>query len=254
MSTPRSSLLIPHFLSPKLIGTRHETSLHRELKFSYAASGRTETEVAGFVADGITADGEFIEVQTGSFRPLKKKAQAFAAQGRVCVVHPVIIAKYIEVFDSRGKRLYRRKSPRRGTPWDLFNALVHAPELPFIRGLTIEVVLIDVSEERIQDGKGSWRRKGVSIRDRKLLALHERIRLKKPSDYLRFVPFGPQESFTSADLKEKAGIRRELAQKTLYVLTKLGVVQVTGKQRNALVFSLVSNGRRFFQLKQQTTT
>ena len=224
-------------MKKKSIGTRHETSLHRQLKFSYAASGRTETEVAGFVADGISANGEFIEVQTGSFAPLKKKAQAFAAQARVCIVHPVIIAKYIEVFDSRGKRLYRRKSPRRGTPWDLFNALVYAPELPFIRGLTIELVLVDVSEQRIHDGKGSWRRKGISIKDRTLLTLHERIRLKKPSDYLRFVPFGPNEPFTSSDLKEKTGIRRELAQKTLYVLAKLGIVQITGKQRNALVYS-----------------
>jgi hypothetical protein len=223
-------------MKKKSIGTRHETSLHRELKFSYAGSGRIETEVAGFVADGITADGEFIEVQTGSFGPLREKAQTFAAQGKVCIVHPVIITKYIEVFDARGKRLYRRKSPRRGTPWDLFNALVYAPELPFIRGLTIEVVLIDVSEQRVRDGKGSWRRKGVSIKDRKLLTLHERIRLKKPSDYLRFVPFG-KEPFTSSDLKEKAGIRRELAQKTLYVLVKLGIIQITGKQRNALVYS-----------------
>ena len=243
MSAPHSSPLIPHssFLTPHSIGTRHETSLHRQLKFSYAALGRTEAEVDGFVADGISVDGEFIEVQTGSFGPLKKKAQALAAQGRLRIIYPVIVTKYIEVFDSKGKRLYRRKSPRRGGPWDLFNALVYAPELPLVRGLTIELVLVDAAEQRVRDGKGSWRRKGISIGDRTLLAVHERIRLKKPSDYLRFVPFGAQEPFTSADLREKAGIRREQAQKTLYVLAKLGVIEKTGKQRNALVYQLVSN-------------
>ena len=222
----------------KSIGTRHETSLHRELKFSYAA--RTEAEVDGYVADGISADGEFIEVQTGSFGPLKEKARVFAAQGKLRIIYPVIIAKYIEVFDSKGKRLYRRKSPRRGGPWDLFNALVYAPELPLARGLTIELALVDVSEQRIRDGKGSWRRKGLSIRDRKLLALHEHIRLEKPSDYLRFVPFGKKDRFTSVNLGEKADIRRELAQKTLYVLARLGVIEKTGKQRNTLVYRIVS--------------
>ena len=224
----------------KSIGTRHETSLHRQLKFSYAALGRTEAEVGDYVADGISADGEFIEVQTGSFGPLKKKAQALAAQGKLRIIYPVIITKYIEVFDSKGKRLYRRKSPRRGGPWDLFNALVYAPELPLAHGLTIELVLVDVSEQRFRDGKGSWRRKGISIRDRKLLALHERIRLEKPADYLRFIPFGKKERFTSANLGEKAGIRRELAQKTLYVLARLGVIEKTEKQRNTLVYRIVS--------------
>jgi hypothetical protein len=122
----------------------------------------------------------------------------------------------------------------------LFNALVYAPELPLVRGLTIELVLVDAAEQRVRDGKGSWRRKGISIGDRTLLAVHERIRLKKPSDYLRFVPFGAKEQFTSVHLGEKAGIRRELAQKTLYTLARLGVVDKIAKQRNALVYQTVS--------------
>ena len=223
----------------KSIGTRHETSLHRDLKFSYAGQkGQTEVELGGFVADGISADGEFIEVQTGSFGPLKKKVNEFALQGKVRVVYPVIINKYIEVCEKNGKRKYRRKSPRRGNPWDLFDALVYAPDLPLIPGLSIELALVDVEEYRVSDGKGSWRRKGVSIKDRKLLAVHERIRLEKPVDYLRFVPFSKKEAFTAAKLGEKTGISIDLARKTLYVLCRLGMVEKTGKRGNTLVYSL----------------
>ena len=224
----------------KSIGTRCESSLHRALKFSYAGR-RTEREVAGFVADGISAEGEFIEVQIGSFAPLKQKAVKFARLGRLRVIYPVIITKYIEVFGSNGKREYRRKSPRRGSPWDLFNALVYAPELPLTRSLTIELVLLDACEQRIRDGKGSWRRKGLSIKDHQLLAVHERIRLKKLADYRRFVPFTREECFTSASLGEKARIRRELAQKTLYVLLRLGIIEKAGKQRNAVVYRIIAN-------------
>jgi len=224
----------------KSIGTRRESSLHRALKFAYAGR-RTEREAAGFVADGISAEGEFIEVQTGSFAPLKHKVPELVKLGRLRIVYPVVIAKYIEVYSSNGKREYRRKSPRRGNPWDLFNALVYAPELPLTRGLAVELVLLDASEQRIRDGKGSWRRKGLSIKDHRLLAVHERICLEKLADYLRFVPFTRTEFFTSASLAERAGIRRELAQKTLYVLARLGIIEKTGKQRNAAVYRIIAS-------------
>jgi len=218
------------------IGTHNETSLHRELKFRYAGvDGETEAEVAGFVADGRNAEGEYFEVQTGSFGPLKKKALALR---RLRVIHPIIISKYIEVYNKKGRLQYRRKSPRRGTPWDLFDVLVYSPELPLVPGLIIELALVDAAEKRVQDGKGSWRRKGVSIRDRQMLVLHARITLKKLSDYNRFVPFKKKEKFTSALLAQKAGISVDLARKTLYVLTKLGIVKKIGKQRNAFVYSL----------------
>jgi hypothetical protein len=219
-----------------MIGTHNETSLHRDLKFRYAGQdGETEAEVAGFVADGINAEGEYIEIQTGSFGPLRKKA--LALQHSLRVVHPVIIAKYIEFYNKRGRLQYRRKSPRRGSPWDLFYALVHAPDLPLIPGLVIELALVDASEHRVQDGKGSWRRHGVSIHDRHMLALHDCITLEKPSDYIRFVPFKKNEQFTSTLLAQKAGIPVDLGRKALYVLARLGIVRKVGKRGNSLVYA-----------------
>jgi stalled ribosome alternative rescue factor ArfA len=219
------------------IGTNNESSLHRDLKFRYAGQdGETEAEVAGFVADGINAEGEYIEVQTGSFGPLRKKA--LVLQGRLRVVYPVIISKYIEVFNKKGKLQYRRKSPRRGSAWDLFNVLVYAPDLPLIPGLVIELALVDAAEQRVQDGKGSWRRRGISIHDRQMLALHETITLEKPSDYIRFIPFKKNEKFTSALLAQRTGIPVDLARKALYVLVRLGIVKKTGKQGNSLVYAI----------------
>ncbi|MDR2718449.1 MAG: hypothetical protein LBB89_10380 [Treponema sp.] len=225
---------------PRLIGTRNETSLHRDLKFTYAGEeGRTEAEVDGFVADGISANGEFIEVQTANFAALRKKITKFTEQGKLRIIYPVIITKYIEVFDADGERLYRRKSPRRGSPWDIFNEFIYAPDLPLIPRCTIELALVDACEQRVRDGKGSWWRKGLSIRDRQLITVHERICLKKPSDYRRFIPFEYDQEFTTANLAEKAGISHVLARRTLYVLTKLDMVQRTGKQRNAFVYQLI---------------
>jgi len=236
---------------PRSIGTRNESSLHRDLKFSYAGKhGRTETKVGGFVADGISAAGEYIEVQTTNFAPLREKIKKLTARRQLCIVYPAIISKYLEVFNADGKRAYRRKSSRRGSIWDLFDVLVYAPDVPLLPRVSIEIVLVDAAEQRVRDGKGSWRRKGLSIRDRQLITVHERIRLKKLSDYRRFVPFQRKEEFTSANLAKKAGISPVLARKTLYVLAKLGIVTRTGKQRNAFVYRLArlkSHGTKYLK-------
>jgi hypothetical protein len=234
------------------IGTKSESSLHRTLKYQYAGDGRTEEEVGGFIADGITDNGEIIEVQTGSFGPLKKKIPALAALGKVTVIHPIIITKYIEVYGADGKYLYRRKSPRRGCEWDLFNNLVYAPELALIPGLSIELALVDVTEKRRRDGKGSWRRRGVSIQDKELAAWHGCISLSRPADYLRFVPFKKGEEFTAAQLTKKAGIDTSLSHKTIYVLKKINVIRQIRKKGRAWIYqpSDISSSSRLFSAKR----
>jgi len=228
----------------RTIGTKNESSLHRQLKLSYAGSGgRTEVEFSGFVADAVGPDGERVEIQLGSFAPLKKKARELASLGPLKIVCPVIVAKRLEFLDSEGAEIGSRKSSRSGKIWDLFKAMVYAPELPLVPGLEIELALVDVAERRVRDGKGSWRRRGVSIGDRRLLALRERILLKRPCDYLRFVPFAKKEEFTARALAEKAGIRPDLARKTLYVLAGLGIVEKTGKRGNANLFRLSAGPR-----------
>ncbi|MDR0441783.1 MAG: replication protein [Treponema sp.] len=227
----------------KLIGTRNESSLHRTLKYSYAGNeGETEAIVGEYVADVISADGEYIEVQIGSFAPLKKKVKEFAAAGKVRIIHPIAAQKYIETYKpgrrrkSLGALLHRRKSPLKGSPWKLFDALMYAPELPLIRGLAIEIVMAEITEKRVKDGKGAWRRKGISIFDRELAAWYESILLEKPADYLRFVPYKKKQAFTGSMLAETAGIDTDTARKALYVLTKMGIVKRTGKKGNSWIY------------------
>jgi hypothetical protein len=227
------------------IGTRRESSLHRALKFRYSGcNGRTEQVLGNFVCDGITETGEIIEVQTGSFGPLREKAEKLAAQGPLRIIHPVVLTKYIETYSGDGVLIRKRKSPRRGSPWDLFRSLLYAPEIPLLKGLCIELALVDVLEKRILDGKGSWRRGGVSITDRELAVWHDSIILKKIRDYRRFIPPGQDQTFTTASLAEGAGISVDLARKTLYVLNKLGVVKRIGKKGRAAVYQLQGRGRQ----------
>jgi hypothetical protein len=221
------------------IGTEKESSLHRTLKFRYTGpGGRRETLVGSYVCDGTTEEGEIIEVQTGSFGALREKVKNLAKNSRVRIVHPVAVQKHIEVYDSGGRLIRRRKSPGKNGAWRLFKALLYAPELPLLPNLTIEIALVDILECRKDDGKGSWRRKGVSIADKTLAGWRGSIVLSCLNDYYRFVPFDRDEEFTAKDLAAKAGINRALAQKCLYVLFKLELVKRTGKQGNAIVYKI----------------
>jgi hypothetical protein len=219
------------------IGTKKESSLHRSLKFQYSGCGGViEARVGDYVCDGQTSEGEIIEVQTGSLGPLKEKVKCLVQTGKVRIIYPIIEKKNIELYDANGSLLYRRKSPQKGSAWDLFKALVYAPELCLLKNLTIELAIIDISEKRVNDGKGSWRRKGVSINDRFLDTWHRSLVLSKRDDYYQFIPFKKNEFFTVRDLEEKAGINVSLARKTLYVLTKMGIVERSGKQGNTYIY------------------
>jgi hypothetical protein len=221
------------------IGTEREGSLHRALKFRYSGDGG-ETEVirAGYVCDGITDQGVIIEVQTGSFGPLKKKIPSLLLQGPVRLIHPIILRTTIETWDEGGTLLRSRRSPRKGSAWDLFDALIHAPELPLLPGLSVELALVDVVEKRVTDGKGSWRRRGTSIVDRSITEYHGTQVFNTPRDYRYFLPVTRGESFTAKSLGEKAGVAPEMAGKALYVLSRIGLAERAGKTGNAYVYRL----------------
>jgi hypothetical protein len=224
------------------IGVRRESGLHRALKFRYSGkNGQTEQILGDYVCDGITETGEIIEIQTGSFGPLKEKARKLALQGPVRIVHPVIVTKYIETYDAKGALLRRRKSPRRGTQWDLFKSLLYAPEIPLVKGLCVELALIDVVEKRVQDGKGSWRRGGASIAGREREGWRDSIILKTKRDYRRFVPREQGKDLTVGILAKNAGISPGLAGKTLYVLAKMGVVERTGKKGRSYTYRVAGS-------------
>ncbi len=220
------------------IGTERESALHAALKARYAGpGGRTEVETGAFVCDALTAGGEYVEVQTGSLGPLRDKAAFLAGSAPLRIVHPIIARRCIETYGPDGELLRRRTSPRKGSPWDLFAALIHAPLLPATRNLTVELAVVEVLEKRMLDGKGSWRRRGARIIGKELTACRETIVLKGPEDYRRFIPYAEGEAFTVKDLAERDdGPAEALARKALYVLHKLGLVDRVGKRGNAWLY------------------
>jgi len=219
------------------IGTRKEKSLHAALKIRYAGDGgATEAAVGQYVCDAVQEDGAIVEVQTGNFGAIRDKLAALAKNAPVTLVYPIPVSRTIELRDPQGALIRRRKSPRKGTAAELFAELIRAPQLPNIPGLTIELVMVEETELRTDDGAGSWRRKGVSITDRRLDSVRETIVLSNLSDYRRFLPAELPEEFTGKELADALSVRADLARKALYVLKRIGLVGETRKKGNAKVY------------------
>jgi hypothetical protein len=88
----------------------------------------------------------------------------------------------------------------------------------------------------LNDGRGSWRRKGWSIHDRRLLAVVDRISFSSPSDFLQLIPPDLSAPFTSRELAHALDLHLRVAQRMTYCMRKMGVLCIGGKRGNAFLY------------------
>ena len=219
------------------IGTFQETSLHADLKSWYAQPGdEMEVSIEGYIVDIVRGD-LLIEIQTGNFSALKNKLPRLANRYPVRLVHPIPQDKWILRKGAGEKSLSRRKSPKHGSLEDLFTELVRIPALITHPNITIEVLMVQEEEVWQDDGKGSWRRKGWSIADRRLLDVLGRYLLSSPSDFQALLPDGLPDPFTTRDLARALHRPPYLARRMAYCLYKMGAASRVGKRRRAYLYS-----------------
>lgn len=215
-----------------------EYSLHSEIKQWYMVLGdELEVKVEDFIVD-ILRGKLLIEIQTGNFSAIKKKLFKQLLNNRVRLIYPIAKQKWIVHVSRSGDVVRRRKSPKKGKITDLFHELVYMPSLIKDKKFSLEVLLIEEEEVRCNDGRGSWRRKGISVKDRKLLNVFDRIVFEDSRDFLEFLPKECEGYFTNKGLALKLGISIRLAQKITYCLRKMGAVSIACKKRNEFLFQV----------------
>jgi hypothetical protein len=226
--------------APFHIGTLREKPLHASLKQWYFRPGdQVEVAVGGFVID-LVRDGLLIEVQTRGFSAMKAKTKSLLDQGyRLRIVHPIPVQRAIVRVDADGTVVGRRRSPRHGTPIDVFAELVSIAELLSRPQLELEVVLTSEEEYRWHTPGQSWRRQGWSVLERRLLEVQDTLRLDRVEDLAALLPKDLPETFTTADLARLLGRPLRSAQQMAYCLRKAGAIVAVGKHRHAVAYRLV---------------
>ncbi len=215
-----------------------ENSLHEGVKRWYAEPGDLiEENVEGHIVDVVRGE-QLIEIQTRNFSAIKKKLAKLLRHHRVHLVHPVSQRKWIVRIDANGEMVSRRRSPRRGRVEDVFLELVYMPDLLQQPNFTLEVLLVHSEEVLIDDGRGSWRRRGWSIHDRRLLEVLESHVFTEPRDFHGLLSKSLQLEFTTRQLSETLGLRLNIAQKMVYTLRHMGAIEAVGKRGRAPIYTV----------------
>ncbi len=213
-----------------------EYSLHAEIKEWYSIQGdEVEVKVDDFIVD-VVKEGLLIEIQTRNLSSIKKKLEKLLLTNRVRLVYPIAKIKWIIYVSKSGEFVKKRRSPKRGKTIDLFIEMVYLSELINDKNFSFEVLLIEEEELRCDDGKGSRRRKGVSIKDRKLLKVFDSIVFEDRTDFLNFLSEKWGGSFTNRVLAKKLGISVKLAQKITYCFRKMNLLIIVGQKKRELIF------------------
>ncbi len=216
-----------------------EKSLHDAIKRWYACSDdKLETEIGEYIID-IVRGNMLIEIQTRNFSAIKTKLGNLVRHNPIRLVHPIAQKKWIIRVDVEGKTiLSRRKSPKKGRVENLFSELVYIPTMMKNPNFSLEILLIHSEQILINDGQGSWRRKGWSIHDQRLLNVVSRVTFSNPSNFHALLPATLSKMFTSRDLAKALNLSLNKARKMAYCLRHMGAVQVVGKRGQALIYTL----------------
>lgn len=218
-----------------------ESSLHIALKRWIAQPGdQFEVTVKGSVIDVKRGD-QLIEVQTGNFSALKPKLRKLLPDHPVQIVYPIPQRRDIVKLSTTGEIISRRKSPIKGHPTHVFSELVYVRDHLVDSNLSLFVLMVHEEEIRVDDGRGSWRRKGVSIQDRRLIDVLGVTELAGRADYIALLPDDLPQQFTTGDIK--TGLRQPLrvAQRMAYCLREAGWIAACGKRGRSILYEVVAS-------------
>lgn len=218
-----------------------ETSLHRQLKLHYAASDeQTEVTVDGFRIDAISPTGELIEIQHASLGALRDKTKKLLNRSKhsLRIVKPIVSRKRLTTLARRDGPVQRsRMSPKRGDRLDLFQDLVHFSTVFPRKRLTLEIVLIEAEEIRVDRKRPSRRGKKFHSVDQLLVAVNDSVELRTNADLLRQLPLHAlPKPFDTAELAAAIQKPRWFAQKVAYCLRTTGAANQAGKRGNSQLY------------------
>lgn len=218
------------------IGTLAEKSLHAALKERLFQPGdKHEIRIDSFVIDIVRGD-HLIEIQTRHLGAMKRKLAQLLPHHSIQLVHPIAAEKWIVRQTADGQPISRRKSPKRGRLIDIFAELVRIPHLLSHPNLTVTVLLTQQEEIWRDDGQGSWRRKRWSVFDHCLLDVVGQHSFETADDWLTLLPDDLPQPFTNRELATILNCRLNLTQKMTYTLRNAGLIEVSGKQGNAILY------------------
>lgn len=220
------------------IGTLGERTLHLILKHYFESDATMhEQKVGRYVADIKNGD-DITEIQTRSFGSMRAKLTEFAKVHKVNVVYPIAATKHLSWLDPQnGELTDRRKSPKRGMPWDILYELYALRPIMPLENVRFTLVFMDMDEFRLLDGWSRDKKRGGSRYERIPTALVDVMTLENTADFTALVPPSLGERFTAAEFARAAKMTPRTAGYAIRTLTTLGVIEHTDTEGRAYIYT-----------------
>lgn len=226
-----------------MINTYSESSLHRTLKTLYSLENgcKTEVECDGKIYDIVDRLGNVTEIQTKNVSKLLIKTMTALENGRkVKIVHPVVREKRIELYGEDGKCMSKRKSPVKGSIYDIFDELTGLYPVLLEKNFSLDVLEITMTERRIrtqepvQSPNGRRRfRKNWNKTDKTLDKILDTHTFSAATDYLALIPAQCLPEFSAKELEAALKADKSLpasaaarAHLMMWVLNKMNLIQM----------------------------
>lgn len=222
--------------------TYNESNLHKTLKLLYCSQvdGKTEVTLNGHVYDILSDNGEVIEIQVKNVSKLLKKSLDTIDKGyKIRIVHPVVITKRIILSDEEGNKISNRKSPIKGSIYDIFKELTGIYPVLLNTSFTLEILEINMIEERtrtkepVQSDNNRRRFKKNWIKKNKRLDdIISRTIFSSKDDYISLLPKTLPDEFCAKDLQQELIKSPNLpvsaskqAHLIIWVLSRMGLIK-----------------------------
>lgn len=221
------------------IGTLAEKTVHAVVKhYMEPNEDYHEVPLEGFVAD-IFREDAVIEIQTAHFNVLRRKLDKFLPLYPVTIVYPIPATKWVIWVDPEtGEELSRRKSPKKGSPYQAFLELYKIKSYLGHPNLRIQFLLIDMEETKLLDGWSRDKKRGATKQDRIPLELVDEMLLERVEDYRMMIPV-ELSGFTTREYAKTTKIPLSHAQTALNIFHSLELVERVGKKGNSYIYEVV---------------
>ena len=189
----------------------------------------------GFVVD-IRRSDLLIEIQTSSFGAMGRKLDHLLDEHRILLVHPIAVETYLQ---RPGRKA--RKSPRRGSIFDVFDELVSIPTLLDHPNLTLEVVLVSITAVQQANPRARRGRGGYRTLDRELREVLGVRRFESVDDLAELLPDGLPREFTTADIATGSSVSRNMAQRMAFCLRRLEAISEVHRTKAGIHYALATS-------------
>lgn len=223
--------------SASSIGTEKEKTLHKIIKYYITLDeSHHEVSVDKKIVD-VFINNKIYEIQTQGFDKLRNKLDTLLKNHKVVVVYPIPYIKYIYLINELGEIISYRKSPKKGTPLEIFKELYKIKSYLNNKNLSFKIIMFNSEEYRDKVVKKHIKSKGYKRNDQIVSNIVEEYNINSVNQFVKLLnEFNLPTEFTTYDIIKATKVSKKVSSLTVNILLYLGAIEKIGIKNRYSVY------------------